>query len=686
MMMRIIQNIHRAMKIHFFLITGVLLSFFACHPNHEENVNFSVISPGQKVKVEFLLNSEGQPAYMAWYEGKTVLDTSKLGFQLNEMKALDHSFNVVSVNSSTYDNTWEQPWGEEHFIRNHYRQLTVHLQEATGPHRKMNIIFRAFDDGLGFRYEFPEQDSLKDFQILDELTEFNMTDNHEAWWIPAYAGNRYEYLFKKSPIDDLERVHTPLTLETTDGLYLSIHEAALLDYSSMVIKATGNHQLKCDLVPWSKTNPVKCYEKTPAKTPWRTIQMAEKPGDLITSYLILNLNDPNKLGDVSWVKPAKYVGIWWEMHLGLGTWGRGPHHAATTANTKKYIDFAAQNDFDAVLVEGWNFGWDGNWAGNGKDFNFTKPYLDYDIAELSKYAKSKGVYIIGHHETGANIENYESQLEDACQFLEDHGMKAVKTGYVENGDTLTDGNYHHSQFYVRHFHKVIETAARHHVAVVAHEPIKDTGERRTWPNMLSREGARGQEYNAWSDDGGNPPSYTTIIPFTRLLAGPMDFTPGVFDIELPKPNNQVNTTLAKQLALYVVIYSPVQMACDLPKNYEGNPAFQFIRDVAVDWETTKVLNAEIGEYVTIARKDRNSDKWFLGSVTNEKPREFDIKTDFLDQGIKYNTTIYEDGENADYKTNPTRYKIEHKTVTSKNTLHLTLAPGGGTAISLVPID
>lgn len=652
----------------------------SCSPRRQETVSLQTESPENKLTVNFYLKANGSPGYLVSYKDNVVVDSSALGYILHDVPSLDKGFKVVNSETTHVDTTWEQPWGEQRLIRNNYNQLKVELAEAEGQHRKMNIFFRVFDYGIGFRYEFPQQENLKEFEIMDELSEFNMTDNEMAWWIPAYQGNRYEFIYKKSPINELSFVHTPLTLETNDGLCLSIHEAALVDFASMTIQAKGNNKLKCDLVPWK--NGVRTYIKeTNRVSPWRTIQVADKPGDLITSYLILNLNEPNKLGNVDWVKPGKYVGVWWEMHLGLGTWNQGPKHAATTANTKRYIDFAAKHGFQGVLVEGWNWGWDGNWMNGGEAFNFTKAYPDYDIEYLTKYAKKKGVYIIGHHETGAAVENYENQLEDAFQFLEDHGMKAVKTGYV--GDSINNGEWHHGQYMVRHYQNVVETAARHHVMVVAHEPIKDTGLRRTYPNFMSREGARGQEYNAWSADGGNPPSHVTILPFTRLLSGPMDYTPGIFDLKLPtQPNNQINGTLAKELALYVVIYSPLQMACDLPQHYEGHPAFKFIEDVATDWETTKVLEARIGEYVTIAREARGTGNWFVGSITNEKPHATSIKLDFLMPGKTYKAILYKDAPDTDYINNPGAYKIETREVDATTVLDLNLAASGGTAISI----
>ncbi len=646
----------------------------------KEKETHQLTSPDGRVQVNFFLDENGAPAYSAFYNEKMIVDSSALGFDLYDGASLAEGFEVNTSARNTVDETWEQPWGEQREIRNHYNEMRIDLAKADGE-QKLNIVFRAFDGGLAFRYEFPEES--EELKIMDERTEFRMTANHTAWWIPAYEGNRYEYIYESTALDGFKKVATPLTMKTDEGLYLSIHEADLTDYASMVLAYQDGNVLKCDLVPWK--NGVRSYVSPPFNTPWRTIQIAEKPGDLMTNYMLLNLNDPNVLGDVSWFEPGKYVGVWWEMHINTGTWEQGPKHAANTENTKKYIDFAARHGFDGVLVEGWNYGWDGDWMKNGEEFNFTKPYPDYDIDELSRYAREKDVYLIGHHETGAAIENYEAQLEDAYAFLQNHGMKAVKTGYVEHGDTLTNGEYHHGQYYVRHFQKVIETAARHQVAVVAHEPIKATGKRRTYPNMISREGARGQEYNAWAEDGGNPPSHTTILPFTRMLAGPMDFTPGVFDIIMPtQPNNQINTTLAKQLALYVVIYAPMQMACDLPAHYEGHPAFQFIKDVAVDWETTRVMDGAIGEHVTIARKERNGNRWFVGSITNESPRQMTLPLDFLDSGQAYTATVYADGAAAHYKNNPTDYQIYTAQVTADSVLTLDLAASGGAAVMLVP--
>ena len=633
---------------------------------------------------------EGVPLYSIKYKNAPVISDSRLGFRFKVAEPMEKNFKIINTQISEFDETWSQPWGEVKDIRNHYNELRVQLQEKSESARRMDIVFRVYDDGIGFRYELPKQENLKDFQITDELTEFNFPEDHRCWWIGAYQGNRYEFLYNETQLSEIDTVHTPFTLETNSGLYLSLHEANLTDYSSMALARVEETKLTCDLYPWSDGTKVKA--SAPMLSPWRTIQIAEKPGDLITSYLILNLNEPNKLDDVSWIKPAKYVGIWWEMHLGKSTWGSGKKHGAATANTKKYIDFAAKYGFDGVLVEGWNTGWDGDWIQNGSIFNFTQAHPDYDIDEVTRYAQSKGVKIIGHHETGADVINYESQMEDAFKFCQKYGINTVKTGYVGHGQTIKriDKNgdiqheWHHGQYMVRHYRKVVETAAKYHIMLDVHEPIKDTGIRRTWPNMMTREGARGMEYNAWSPDGGNPPDYMTILPFTRLLSGPMDFTPGIVDLfyDEYQSDNRVNATLAKMLAYYVIIYSPLQMAADLPENYEKQPeAFQFIRDVPVDWEETKVLNAEIGDYLTIVRKDRNSDDWYLGSVTDENGRTLKIKLDFLDSDKSYIAEIYEDAADADWKSNPFAIKIHRRIpIWSKMSINLILAPGGGTAI------
>lgn len=533
---------------------------------------------------------------------------------------------------------------------------------------------------------------------MDEETEFALAGNHQTWWIPAYRDDRYEYLYTKSPASFLstnlvKAVHTPLTMETADGLYLSIHEAALIDYASMTLIGGDNNTLLADLVPWS--DGVKVKATTPLQTPWRTIQIADNPADLITSYLILNLNEPNQLEDTSWIHPGKYVGIWWEMHINLATWGSGPKHGATSENARKYIDFAAANEFDGVLVEGWNVGWDGDWTSHGDRFSFTEPYPDFDLEAVADYAAEKGVQLIGHHETGAAIANYEAQMADAFALYQSLGVDTVKTGYVGWGQGIErhDGSgnligleWHHGQYMVDHHQLVVETAAQHQVMINIHEPIKDTGLRRTYPNLLTREGARGQEYNAWDGAGGNPPDHVTILPFTRMLSGPMDYTPGIFDLlfEEARPNNRVNHTLAKELALYVVLYSPLQMAADLPHNYEGQPAFQFVVDVPVDWQETQVLHAAIGDYVTIVRQDRHSEDWYLGSVTDENGRSLEAPLTFLTAGQTYVADIYADSADADWESNPLALDMEQVLVDSNTVMNLQLAPGGGQAIRFRP--
>ncbi|PWD98716.1 alpha-glucosidase [Marinilabilia rubra] len=638
-----------------------------------------VNSPDGNIQLTFRVDND-TAYYSVSRQGIQIVEKSKLGFVLDEAPALNSGFEVENVETRSFSETWEQPWGEKQEILNNYNELLVHLSEKDGVKRRLDVVFRVFDDGVGFRYIFPEQENLKDFRIMDELTEFNLIGDYEAWWQPAYRPDRYEYLFNKNRLSEVtDTMHTPLTMQASDSLYLSIHEAALTDYASMTLFQDRGHSLKCDLVPWA--DGVKVYAEAPFSTPWRTIQVADKPGDLITSYLILNLNEPNQLEDVSWIKPAKYVGIWWEMHLNKSTWGEGPNHGATTGNVKKYIDFASENNIDGVLVEGWNLGWNTEWWKDGTGFDFTTPYPDFDIREVTDYAESKGVELVGHHETGGAVANYEAQMDSAYAFYEKYGVNYIKTGYV-NPRGMNSKEWHHGQFGVRHYRKSIETAAKHHIMLDIHEPVKATGIRRTYPNAMTREGSRGMEFNAWGPNGGNPPEHETILPFTRLLGGPMDFTPGIFDIALTDmPNNQVNTTFAKQLALYVVIYSPLQMAADLPENYVDQPAFQFIREVPVDWEVTKVLNGEIGEYITIARKDRNSENWYLGSITDEEGRDLTINLDFLDSKSSYKAVLYSDGAEAHFKSNPLDLKIEEKKVTSDMSLTLHLAPGGGQAVS-----
>jgi alpha-glucosidase len=666
----------------FVLILYIALSGFAKKVMAENRIS----SPDGRIEIFFQLK-DSVPYYNVNRDGEPVILSSKMGFLLKDAPALDKNFSIEKTEQNSFNETWEQPWGEVRFINNHYNELCVQLKEKNKTPRYMTIIFRAYNDGIGFRYEFPQQKNLADFNIMDELTEFAMPADGNVWWIPAFRGNRYEYLFTKSPISDIDTVHTPLTMETRQGLYLSFHEANLTDYASMTLSGSDDFKLRCVLIPWS--DGIKVKASTPFKTPWRTVQIAEKPGNLITSYLILNLNDPNKLGDVSWITSGKYVGIWWGMHIDKYTWGSGEKHGATTENAKRYIDFAAKYGFIGVLIEGWNIGWDGNWIQNGSLFNFTTPYPDFDIKEVTRYAASKGVKIIGHHETGADIANYERQMEDAFKYYKSMGIDMIKTGYVGTRvhSTMGTTEWHHGQYMVEHYRKVVELAAKYKIMLDVHEPIKDTGIRRTYPNMMTREGARGQEYNAWSQDGGNPLDYLTIIPFTRCLAGPFDYTPGIFDLTLKsadRPNNRVRGTLAKELAIYVVVYSPLVMAADLIENYQDQPAFKFIVDVPTDWSETRVLDGNIGDYITVVRKDSKSDDWYLGSITDENGRKLEAPLSFLDSGKIYVAEIYADAADTNWKDNPLAINMQKALVNQQTTLQLRLAPGGGQAVRIHP--
>lgn len=673
--------------IYLTIVTLLMIS-----PAHTEWL--SVTSPGNIIRVQFRLN-DGVPYYTVQRFGIDVITQSALGFILKDVPDLIGGFTLKNSTYNDLDETWTQVWGEKKQIRNHYNEMRVNLIEAGPLQREMSIVFRVYDDGIGFRYEIPEQPNIGTIKIVDELTEFALTDDHETWWIGAYQWNRFEYLYENTPLSEVDTVHTHFTMRTNDGLYLSFHEAALVNYSTMALERTHGYTLKANLFPWA--DGVKVRTEAPMVTPWRTIQMADDPGGLITSYLILNLNEPSKIEDTSWIKPAKYVGIWWEMHIGKSTWGSGPIHGATTGNAKRYIDFAAAQGFDHVLVEGWNIGWDGDWYADGVVFDFTTPYPDFDLQGVTQYALDKGVRLMGHHETSANILNYEKQMADAFALYERLGVRAVKTGYVGHGKEIVwyddNGNpnreWHHGQFMVEHHQRVVELAAKHKISLNVHEGVKDTGLRRTWPNLMTREVARGQEYNAWGEDAGNPPDHVVIIPFTRNLSGPFDYTPGIVELYFNKyrPENRINSTLAKELALYVVIYSSLQMASDFPENYQAKPgAFQFIKDVPADWSDTKVLHASIGDYVTIIRKDRNSDDWYLGSITDENGRLLKAPLNFLEPGKKYIAEIYRDGYEADWIDNPYDIVIEEKIVDSSMTLLLRLAASGGQAIRFKPVS
>lgn len=691
-------------------LSGILIS---CT---KEPAQLSVTSPNGTNSIDFHLSEDGTPYYFVNHNDKIVVDSSSMSFDFKNQESLKDGLSIINSTTNTIDETWEMPWGEQKDVVNNYNELVVELEETQAPNRKFNIYFRAYDDGIGFRYEFLPQQNIDSIIIMDENTEFQLTEDYTTWWIPG-DWDIYEHLYNTTKISEIDAiskrnnadlaqtyipenaVNTPVTMRGANGLHLSFHEANLTDYAGMTLKVDNESLLLTSELVGSNRLGYKVKRELPFKTPWRSIQIADRAGDLIESKLIVNLNEPNKLGDISWFKPKKYVGIWWEMHVGKSTWDYAGSqdmntftkdlkptgkHGATTENTKRYIDFAAKNNITGVLVEGWNTGWE-HWIGfedREGVFDFVTPYPDYDLEELNRYAKEKGVEIIMHHETSAAPRTYEQQLDTAYQLMNQLGIHSVKTGYV--GKIIPEGEYHHGQWMVNHYRKVLETGAKYNVAINAHEPIKATGIRRTYPNAIAREGLRGQEFNAWSADGGNPAEHLPIVAFTRMLAGPIDFTPGVFDIEIPsKENNRVSTTLAQQLALYVVIYGPVQMACDLPENYEGKPALQFIRDVGVDWDESKVLNGEVGDYVSIARKERETGNWFVGGITDENAREVTIDFDFLDDGVEYEAIIYKDAEDANYENNPTAITIEDIDIGKDSSLTVQMAEGGGFAISLL---
>ena len=649
-----------------------------------------VASPDGRTQVSVAIR-DGGLYYSIDRDGRALFLPSRLGLAFRGLPPLRDSLRIVDSARSTHDETWTQAWGEVAHVRDHHNELSVSLVETAPPGRRFTVVFRVFDDGLGFRYELPKQAGLDEFAITDELTEFTLEDDARAWWIPSNRPrlDRSEMLFSSSPVSVLDSVQTPLTLETRDGKsFIVIHEANLVDYARMFLAGPRmqSRTLRVALAPYA--DGTKVYGRTPFVTPWRTIQLADRATDLAPSVLGLNLNPPSVIPNTSWIKPMKYVGIWWGMHIGTMTWSSGPKHGATTANTKRYIDFAAANGLGGVLVEGWNVGWDGDWIQNRNAFSFTKPYLDYDLAEVARYAHEKGVKLIVHNETSGGLENYERQMDSAFALYHSLGLDAIKSGYVT--DLVGEGHSHYGQYMVRHHRHVIEKAAQYGIMLDVHEPIHDTGERRTYPNMMSREGARGQEYNAWSAEGGNPPEHETILFFTRMLDGPMDFTPGIFDILIERGTGRPRrpdeprprTTLAKQLALYVVLYSPLQMAADLPENYEHQPAFQFIRDVAVDWDTTRVLAGKIGDYVVVARRERNGPSWYIGAITDEESHTFDIPLTFLTPGRKYVAEIYADGPGANWLTNPLPVSISKRPVDSTTRLRIVLAPGGGQAIRI----
>ncbi len=678
-----------------------------------------VQSPSGKIAVNFKLAANGQPSYSVNYKNKPTVLESALGIKLKDKPALDANFDILDSKTSSFNESWKPVLGEQSSIKNHYNELTLSLINKETK-VKMNIIFRVFDEGVAFRYDFPKQAELNYFIISDEVTQFNLTENNKVFWIPGdFDSNEYEYNETRfSEIDNSKinmnngigvksipgkyTVQTPLMMKAPSGLYLNIFEAAVVNYPVMHLNAdVTNYKLKAELVPNAIGD--KAYLQTPCVSPWRTIMISDDARDIVASKMILNLNEPSKIEDTSWIKPMKYVGIWWEMHVGKSTWDyagsqnatnfadapkASGKHGATTENTKRYIDFAAKNGFDGVLVEGWNVGWE-DWNGNWKEevFDFTTPYPDFDIAALSAYAKEKNVKMIMHHETSGSVGNYERHLDRAFDLMKKYEYPAVKSGYV--GKIIPRGEFHDGQSMVNHFNFVAKRAADYKIMINSHESSRPTGFGRTYPNYIAAEAARGNEFNAWSI--GNPPAHETILPFTRQLGGPMDYTPGIFEVKMSyydkNKMEQVHTTLAKQLALYVTMYSPLQMAADLLENYEKYPdAFQFIKVVETDWDESKYLEAEPGDYVTVARKTKGKETWFLGAITDENARSSEVKLDFLTPGKKYKAIVYADATNAHWKNNPIAYQIKTMTVTSKSKLKLILAAGGGTAVSFEPLE
>ena len=679
----------------------------------------SITSPNGQLQLNFSVNSQGEPVYELFYKGKAVIKPSKLGLELKNDPGLMNGFTLADTQTSTFDETWEPVWGEVKQIRNHYNEMAVTLDQKAQD-RNIIIRFRLFDDGLGFRYEFPLQKNLNYFVIKEERTQFAMTGDHKAFWIPGDYDTQ-EYDFTESKLSEIRGlmksaitgnasqtqfsptgVQTSLQMKTADGLYINLHEAALVDYSCMHLNLDDKNLI---FESWLTPDAVgdKGYMQAPCKSPWRTVIVSDDARDILASKLTLNLNEPCAYEDVSWIKPVKYVGVWWEMIAGKSTWAYtddlpsvklgetdysktkpNGRHGANNENVKRYIDFAAAHGFDQVLVEGWNEGWE-DWFGHSKDyvFDFVTPYPDFDVKMLNAYAKSKGVKLMMHHETSSSVRNYERHMDKAYRFMVDNGYNAVKSGYV--GDIIPRGEHHYGQWMNNHYLYAVKKAADYKICVNGHEAVRPTGLCRTYPNLIGNESARGTEYEAF---GGSKPFHTTLLPFNRLIGGPMDYTPGIFDTKLDfmgdLPHGQVQTTLAKQLALYVTLYSPLQMAADLVENYEKHmDAFQFIKDVAVDWEDSEYIEAEPGDYITVARKAKGTDNWFVGGITDENARTAGFTLDFLTPGKQYVATLYADGKDADYKENPTSYQIKKGIVTNKTKISVWEARSGGFALSLI---
>jgi alpha-glucosidase len=661
------------------MLTGVLLVTAVLNAQAAPDAMEAVSSPDASIEAVLALTA-GRPTYSISYDSQPVIQPSTLGFRFKDDPPLTGGFTIDGVERSAVDEIWNPVWGSASEVRNHCNELAVRLKEEGGAERVMTVVFRVFDDGVGFRYVLPEQPGLGAFDIVSEETTFRLAGDHTVWW-NRNDYDSYEHLFQETLLSAVEGANTPVTLATSDGLYLSIHEANLTDYAGMTLVPEEGvpNSLAAELVPWPD-GVTRVMGGTPLVTPWRTIQIGERPGDLVESHLIQNLNEPCVIEDTSWIRPMKYAGIWWSLHIGKESWHEGATHGATTENARRYIDFAADHGLDAILIEGWNTGWD-RWGARGA-FDYVTPYDDFDLEEVVRYGREKGVAIIGHHETGGDAADYETRVDEAFDLYSRVGIAAVKTGYA--GGIYPRGQHHHGQWMVFHYRKILEKAADARIMLDVHEPIKPTGISRTYPNMMTREGVRGMEYNAWSE--GNPPEHTTILPFTRMLAGPLDYTPGIFDLTFNehKPDNRVHTTMAKQLALYVVLLSPLQMAPDLPENYEGHPAFEFIERVPCTWDETRVLDAAIGDYVVVAR--RRGRDWFVGGITDERARTLQVPLDFLEAGSKYSARVFRDAAGAHWETNPTAIDVVTFGVSAGEPVVLDLAAGGGQAMWLSPVS
>lgn len=669
----------RTKFINTFCAVVLLVLLTGCNPEKELGLQ----SPSGNINLRVELNDIGEVFYSLQVNKKELVSTSKLGFDLMDNPEFSKGYTIEGKELKGENSEWKPVWGTDKLITNNFNQLKVNLKNEQG--YLLNLYFKLYDDGLGFRYEIPRQQKVDSLFIKNELTEFNFTQGATAWSIPA-SYESYELVYRTSRLDEVKDANTPITFKTDLGLHVSIHEANLTDFAGMTVVNSGGNHFKSNLVPWP--DGIKVKTKAPMLSPWRTLTITKDAAGLVESNLVLNLNEPNKIEDTSWIKPMKYIGIWWGMHLGVQTWTMGPRHGATTENMKAYIDFASDKKVDAVLTEGWNTGWE-NW-GKPEAFDQTTPYADFDFDEIVRYSKEKGVELMGHHETGGDIFTYEARLDTAMKMLSYNGIRTLKTGYAGG---VPGGYFHHSQRMVQHYRLVVEKAAKYQLMINAHEPIKATGIRRTWPNMMTREGARGMEWNAWSE--GNSPEHYVIVPFTRCLGGPLDYTPGTFDILYEnrkeyvkwngndKGNSRVNTTLAKQLALWVTLYSPLQMASDMIENYEGHNAFNFFENLPSDWEESKVLAAEIGDYFIVAR--RSGKNWYIGATTDENERTLNVDLSFLKPNKKYKAIIYADNEETDLINNPTSYSIYEKEVNNDMLLEIAMVAGGGQAIEIVEL-